>query len=56
MKHEYFKFEVTLHFEGENGYEKSINDLRKEMIRVLNRVDETTDVEIDLIERKATEC
>ena len=52
MKKEYFKFEITLHFEGEDGYEGSIVSLRQQLYQVLNRIEEVADIEIDLIERK----
>lgn len=53
MKKESFKFEITLYFEGEDGYENSIDQLRKQIINALNRnIGEIEDIEIDLIERK----
>lgn len=51
--HETFKFEVILHFEGEDGAEMSIEVMKRLLAYGATNSTGANDCEVDLIERTA---
>ena len=51
MTKETITFEVVLHFEGSNGYDESINFLKKEVTRALiKEITDLQDIEVNFKE------